>query len=263
MIHHHKVESLDEIVFEERNQEYGAFVLRRSYNKRMTMSLGISFMLILLVFGYPVVASYLNKSQKEIKLKKEAILDLSVYKKEKDILPPPPPPDRDQVKELVKQVRYTMVTVVDSVADNQLLLIPEDYVANASNEAVSTSSAPVIVDEISDVVDTKKVDAPLFVVEEMPEFPGGEGELQKTLASSVVYPSAAKEAGIKGKVYVRFVITANGDVDQVQIARGVDQLLDNEAMRVVKLLPKWKPGRQQGNAVSVWYTVPINFILNE
>ena len=263
MVHNHKVESFDEIVFEERNQEYGAFVLRRSYNKRVTISLAISFMLILLVVGYPVIASYLSKSEKDLKLKNETLIDLATYKKEKDILLPPPPPEREQIKDLVKQIKYTLVSVVDSVTDNQQILIPEDYLASSSNEITNSSSTPIIVDENTDVVITKKVETPFFVVEEMPEFPGGEQVLQKTIASNVVYPSAAREAGIKGKVYVRFVITATGEVDQVQIARGIDPLLDNEAVRVVKMLPKWKPGRQQGTAVSVWYTVPINFQLSE
>ena len=102
-----------------------------------------------------------------------------------------------------------------------------------------------------------------FIVEEMPEFPGGELELRKFLAENVRYPEDAKVKKQQGKAYVQFVIDTNGDVKDVEIARSTGcESLDNEAMRVVKTLPQWKPGRQRGQNVSVSFTVPINFQLN-
>ena len=100
-----------------------------------------------------------------------------------------------------------------------------------------------------------------YVVEEMPSFPGGQKELRKYLAENVEYPSVARENEIQGKVYVRFCVTKNGNVEQVQVARGVDPVLDKEAKRVVRNMPNWKPGSQRGEKVNVWYTVPINFQL--
>lgn len=99
------------------------------------------------------------------------------------------------------------------------------------------------------------------VVEQKPEFPGGQKELLKFLAKNSEYPEIAKENGIQGKVYVQFVIDKNGNVTSVQIARGVDPYLDKEAKRVVSKLPDWKPGKQRGKAVPVTYIVPINFTL--
>lgn len=100
-----------------------------------------------------------------------------------------------------------------------------------------------------------------FIVEEMPEFPGGDLALRKSIASTIKYPDIAIENGIQGKVYVTFVVTKNGNIANTKIARGVDPALDKEAMRVVNGLPLWKPGIQKGKPVNVSYTVPINFRL--
>jgi TonB family protein len=100
-----------------------------------------------------------------------------------------------------------------------------------------------------------------FIVENMPEFPGGEPELRKFIANNIEYPATAQEKGIQGRVYVTFVVDKNGEVANARIARGVDPSLDKEALRVVNSLPKWTPGKQRGEAVNVSYTVPINFAL--
>ena len=100
-----------------------------------------------------------------------------------------------------------------------------------------------------------------FVVEQMPEFPGNEMALRKYIANDVYYPVEAHKNGISGKVYVTFVVSKDGSVANAEIARGVDPLLDKEALRVVNSLPKWKPGYQRGEPVNVKYTVPINFAL--
>ncbi len=101
-----------------------------------------------------------------------------------------------------------------------------------------------------------------FVVEDMPEFPGGDEALRKYISNSVTYPEAAIENGIQGKVYVSFVVTKYGNIANAKIARGVDPSIDKEALRVVNSLPQWKPGKQRGQAVNVNYTVPINFVLD-
>ncbi len=100
-----------------------------------------------------------------------------------------------------------------------------------------------------------------FIVEEMPEFPGGEEALREFIAKNVTYPEQAQKDSIQGKVYVTFVIEATGKVGEVKIARGVHPLLDQEAVRVTGLLPVWKPGKQKGVPVKVAYTIPVSFIL--
>ena len=109
--------------------------------------------------------------------------------------------------------------------------------------------------ELADVV--------LFdIVEDMPQFPGGDAALQNFIAANVVYPEIAKENGITGRVYVRFVVNKKGKVDKISIVRGVDPSLDKASMDVIKKLPDWSPGKQRGKPVNVWYTAPINFVLN-
>jgi TonB family protein len=100
-----------------------------------------------------------------------------------------------------------------------------------------------------------------FMVENMPEYPGGEMALRKFISENINYPEIAREKGVEGRVYVSFVVDKQGDVANVKIARGVDSALDQEALRVVNSLPAWKPGKQRGEAVNVEYTVPIHFAL--
>jgi len=99
------------------------------------------------------------------------------------------------------------------------------------------------------------------VCDKMPEFPGGELGLRKYIAQNVQYPMKAREQNITGMVYIKFVITRQGNVEQVMVENGVHPLLDNEGIRVIKSLPRWKPGELDGTKVEVWYTVPINFEL--
>lgn len=100
-----------------------------------------------------------------------------------------------------------------------------------------------------------------FIVEEMPEFPGGEEGLLKFVTENTKYPEVAKEKKIQGKVYVQFVINREGNVEDVKLAKGVDPLLDEAAMNIVKSMPQWKPGKQRGQYVKVSFTIPINFQL--
>jgi TonB family protein len=110
--------------------------------------------------------------------------------------------------------------------------------------------------------DDKGHDGVFLVVEDMPEYPGGEEAFRKDIAEAVKYPDEAKKKKIKGKVFVSFVVNKVGKVEDVKIERGVDPLLDKEAMRVIKQLKTWKPGSQRGEKVKVRFTVPIEFALS-
>ena len=98
-------------------------------------------------------------------------------------------------------------------------------------------------------------------VDEPPKFPGGDAEFLKYLNENVVYPEKAKENGIQGAVVMRFVVTATGSIGEVRVMRGVDPLLDQAAIEVIKKLPAFIPGKKDGVAVPVWYTMPISFRL--
>jgi len=168
--------------------------------------------------------------------------DIPVTRQEKppEIKPPPP----QQVVEVLN--------IVDDETEIEDELDMEDAEADED-----TQMEVVIIEE-----DEEEEEAQIFfIVEKMPVFPGGDLGLRKYIATHVKYPNIARENGIEGKVYIRFCVTSSGAVEKVSLARGVDPILDKEAIRVVKALPKWKPGEQRGKKVNVWYTVPINYQL--
>ena len=151
-----------------------------------------------------------------------------------EITPPPPPPP-------------------------EVIVIVEDIVEiEVEAEIETTESDEMVAIEIEEESDEEF----FMVVENMPEFPGGDAGLMKYIQKNVKYPPIAKEYNITGKVFVSFIVDKSGSVSDVKIARGVDKSLDAEALRVVKSLPKYKPGKQRGKAVRVMFTIPINFTLN-
>ena len=166
--------------------------------------------------------------------------------REKEITPPPPPPPPKVVE---------VLNIVEDDVEIEDELEIED--SEADDETI-IDVAPVVVAEEEEEADAAEV---FFIVEDMPEFPGGDLALRKYIGNSVKYPIIAQENGIQGKVYVTFVVGKDGKVYNAAIARGVDPSLNKEALRVVNSLPPWKPGKQRGKAVNVSYTVPINFVL--
>tara|TARA_B100000214_G_scaffold151845_1_gene108721 strand:+ start:4234 stop:4887 length:654 start_codon:yes stop_codon:yes gene_type:complete len=153
-----------------------------------------------------------------------------------EVKPPPPPPPPPEVIEIVE----------DEVEIEEELEIED------------TEADEDVMIEIEEEDDEEF----FMVVENMPEFPGGDLGLMKYIQKNVKYPPIAKEYNITGKVYVSFIVDKTGNVTNVKIVRGVDKNLDAEALRVVKSLPKYKPGKQRGKPVRVMFTIPINFTLN-
>jgi len=161
--------------------------------------------------------------------------------------PPPPPPPAPKLTELIE--------IVEDEAN-----VDEDLeILDAEDE--SENKVPIQQDDYGDYGD-EQVDADIFdVVEDMPMFPYG--SITKWISKHVHYPTLAVENGISGKVYVKFVIERDGSVSNAKIIRGVESTLDKEALRVVNLMPKWKPGKQRGKPVRVAFTLPINFQLSQ
>jgi TonB family protein len=188
-------------------------------------------------------------------------------------------------KESVKTVITPAEKSVTIVADGHPLQITGDAAGIEKLERVISSSdeyelkSDSVGGPLKLIEKSKKVDEPIIgssgnqeksgknqeevfvVVEEMPEFPGGIKGLRSFLANAVKYPPEASKKGIQGKVYVTFVVMKDGSISNAKVVRGVDPLLDNEALRVVKSLPKWKPGKQSGKEVAVQFTIPISFAL--
>ena len=170
--------------------------------------------------------------------------ELDIQQTTQETPPPPPPP---------------------AVQEVEVLNVVED---NVETESIEVNSED---DEAEEVVIAAPVEAPVeeeeeevvfVVVESMPEFPGGQQALFKYLSENVKYPMIAQENGIQGRVICQFVVNKDGSIVDVEVVRsGGDPSLDKEAIRVIKSMPKWKPGKQRGKAVRVKYTVPVNFKL--
>jgi TonB family protein len=172
----------------------------------------------------------------------------------------------------IKTDQQDGITIISTIQDNGKIKIEgskEDMVkykalfSDSGFEFISDSLGNTFLIK-KEIVQPKSLSADeqiFFIVEEMPEYPGGEMALRQFIANSVKYPTDAQAKGIQGKVYVSFVVSKDGGVADAKIARGVNPSLDAEALRVVNALPKWMPGKQKGKAVNVSYTVPINFAL--
>lgn len=249
--------AFDDIVFEYRNKEYGAYRLRKKYNRNVVISLLIG----ILIIGTAIITPYLNAKAAESKAKKaERQVEIKMENLDQpaeQIAPPPPPPPPPQ--DVVQQARYVPPVVVDSVKPEEAAqLMSADQAQVEVKDAEVVEEVQVAAEEVQEDVDAAE---PFVVVEEMPMFPGGEVALLAYIAEHTQYPEVAKENNIQGKVIVRFCVTSKGGVDKVSILKGVDPELDKEAIRVVQTLPAFKPGKQGGKPVPVWYMVPINFTL--
>lgn len=157
----------------------------------------------------------------------------------------PPPPEAPKVEEVLQ------IAENDADVEESTIQSNED-----KGEAVEIKYVPEVVEE--EEVEEQHI---FQVVEEMPEFPGGMAECLKFLAKNIKYPTIAQENGVQGRVIVQFVVNQDGSIVDPVVVRSVDPYLDKEALRVIQMMPKWKPGKQRGKAVRVKYTVPVTFKL--
>jgi len=252
-----KVPAFDDIVFEIRNKEYGAYKLRKKYNRNVL----IATLIGTIILATAIITPYLNAKALESKQKKtERQVEIKMENLDQPtetVAPPPPPPPPPE--DVVQQAKYVPPVVVDSVKPEETvqLMTADDAQVEVQNLEVVEYVEPVK----EEVQEEEAEPEPFVVVEEMPMFPGGEIELLRYIFEHTNYPEIAKENNIQGKVIVRFCVTSKGGVNQVSVLKGVDPELDAEAMRVVSTLPTFKPGKQGGKPVPVWYMVPITFTL--
>jgi len=248
--------AFDDIVFESRNKEYGAYKLRKKYNRTVLFALIVGIVIV----GTAVITPYINakalessrkRAERQVEIKME-----NLDQPDQTVAPPPPPPPPPA--DVVQQQKYVPPVVVDSIKPEEM-----KQVMTAEDAQIQVKDQEVVeVQEVKqEVQEAEPEEIPFVVVEEMPAFPGGDGALLKYIAEHTTYPDVAKENNIQGRVIVRFCVTAKGGVSQVSVLKGVDPELDAEAMRVVKSLPPFKPGKQGGKPVPVWYMVPITFTL--
>ncbi|HVN59095.1 MAG TPA: TonB family protein [Bacteroidales bacterium] len=247
-----KVPGFDEIIFENRNKEYGAYDLRKKYKQAASWSVIGGAVL----FSGLILSIFLG-SESETRAGRTDVFIVAKF--DKDITDPnkiiPETPKLPKLK--VEIPPYVAPIIVDKVDSGQ-----KNMIANATldtmqvNRPVSDTGVVIVKDPTGIVPDEPE---PVYVTQEMPMFPGGPEAITEFIGNNLKYPEKALETNIEGKVIVRFVVSSDGSVKRVSILRGVDPLLDAEASRVVAMLPKWKPGKNNGTPVSVWFCLPVTF----
>lgn len=252
-----EVNTLDDIVFTNRNKEYGVYYLRRKYKKYLLISFGVAFLIISAAIAYPLIEAYKLKSEINKHLEKSVSAELD--KIDKDDAPPPPPPPPPPAA-LEQQVKFRAPVVVDTVKEEVTLAIVDEQKEIITNEAPPEE---IIIEERVEKERVVEDDGPAFViVEENATFQGGDiNSFRLWVQQNIVYPTAAAEAGISGKVIVQFAVNSRGQVVDVKVLRGVHPELDKEAMRCILSSPRWNPGKQGGKSVKQQFVIPIVFTL--
>lgn len=253
-----------EIVFEKRNKAYGAYQLRKRYEKNIFVAVIVAVSFFIVAMTAPLIIDLIKSNVGD-----DEILKISDEK----ILTEPPPIDKDQPPPppveppppLKSTIKFTPPVIVKDELVTDTVRTQEDLsekvVATKTQEGDSVHGA-----DLSLLGDAKGVEDPeankiFLVVEQSSEFPGGDDARAKFLRDNIHYPPIAKENGIQGTVYVTFVIDKEGKVTDASIRKGVGAGLDEEALRVIKLMPSWKPAKQAGKAVRQQFTLPIRFAL--
>lgn len=262
-----------DLVFEGRNQEYGAYRLRKSTGKRNIWSIVIVLIAAVVIFSAIAIKNVIQANQRvavttavelsSIQTKKQA----KVEKKAPVKIEQP-----KQVEKVKSSIKFT-APVIKKDEDVK----PEEEMKNQDDlqKTKTTIGAFTVVgnddidgevlkakEEIAQPEPPKEEENKVFdVVEEQPSFPGGQGALMQWLRDNIEYPVIAAENGIEGRVIVQFVVSKSGSISNVNVVRGVDPSLDKEAVRVVSNMPNWTPGKQNGTTVNVRYTLPVTFKL--
>jgi protein TonB len=272
-----------DIVFEGKNKEFGAYEMRcgsvKRHNRAMiiviiALAIILTFLILYMkgVFATPEEAETVATVDVEL-----TNMDVEDVQEEEDVMEQidisEPEPEIQQIEEDVKQQLLTEAVIVDVVDEDKKMQdqekIKEDdskiSIKNVAEGAEDFTSQDQMKKDVIVVEEPVKVEPEKIfdAVEQMPTFPGGDAALYKFIGDNLVYPAQAAEEGVSGRVTIRFVVERDGTVSQVTVARGKHPALDKEAKRVVSKLPKFIPGKQNGQTVRVFYTLPINFKLQQ
>lgn len=271
-----------DLIFEGKNKDFGAYKLRQGsesrHNKAFFYVLIGLVAVCLLIFGYMKYEAYkTQKAEEEAKAKLEQQQKLAQMEAEKE----------EEKEEEVEQIEIeevkpeapqlatqlmTELLLTDTPKEDNEIKANEDIQKDNSVMSTFTQAGSddinLIKEHKEEVVqekprEEKKKEEVLTHVEQMPKFPGGDAELYKFISNNLNYPAMAIENNVQGRVVVQFVVTKDGSIGNVKVVRSVDRDLDNEAIRVCKKLPKFIPGKQNGQPVNVWYTLPVTFKLQD
>ncbi len=269
-----------DLIFEGKNKEFGAYELRKASAKRHNRAMLVILVVLLIVALLGLLANTVlqqNDARPEDQVE-QAIIDYSADEQEEE---EEEEPEQQRVEEqqpealpeeILNTVKATELQitrdeeVVEEIKSQDDLKETDTAIGNTDFDKGTDDLNVVRVHKEEVIVEEKKPepvdDNRVFdVVEQKPQFPGGEAALLKYVAEHIRYPAMAQENNVQGRVVVQFVVTKTGSVGEVKVVRGKDPDLDKEAVRVVKSLPAFVPGKMNGHAVNVWYTLPIQFKL--
>ena len=270
-----------DMVFAGKNKEYGAYQLRKGTSGRNIKSLLILVIAAALVGGFLAWKVIEQKKAEEQQAYMEAMELAKLQKQaEKEKKKPEKVQPKVEMKKEIPVARETQKFTAPVIKKDELVkeenqvkqmdqLDAKVAVGTKDEEGVKDRNIEAVRSDIAVATPPPPPPAPkpevsnkvFDVVEEMPSFPGGQGALMSFLNSNIKYPVVAQENGVQGRVIVGFVVERDGSITDVKVMRSVDPSLDREAQRVVKAMPRWKPGKQNGSAVRVKYTVPVVFRL--
>ena len=267
-----------DLVFENRNQAYGAYALRKGTGKRNLIAI-IAVILLAIACQIGLTLKNIADEREKQRIALQEAMEMTKLEqqkkepevKRKEVV------KQENVEKVVEKVKSSIKFTAPVIKkDNEVR--PEDMM-KSQDEILSTNTAIGAFDvkgndEAGEVLKAKEVIATepvkpkeeenkvFDVVEQMPSFPGGQGALMNYLNSNIKYPVIAEENGIQGRVVVQFVVGKDGSISNVHVVKSVDPSLDKEAVRVVKNMPRWIPGKQNGQSVTVRYTLPVTFRLS-
>ncbi|MEO6189050.1 MAG: energy transducer TonB [Saprospiraceae bacterium] len=258
---------MDDMVFQDRNKSYGAYLLRRIYDRNMNKAIIYGSIFFLLLVSMPMIL----KVVKGLIPEKDALILKEVNLTEPPPLdpnkPPPPPPPKidpppikDQIKFVPPKVKKDEEVKEEEPPPPTIEEIKDKDISNETRKGEEGGVDASLI-EPPPVVEEKKEEEVFKYVEQMPEFPDGAKAMYDYIHDKLKYPAIARENDIQGTVVVQFVVTSSGDITKVSVARGIGGGCDEEAIRVVRSMPNWRPGKHNGKSVPVSFTLPIKFKL--
>jgi protein TonB len=263
-----------DLVFEGKNQSYGAYQLRKNTGKRNVMAIIVMFAIGVAIAAIVAIKGVVENAMKQdVAIEADVELAKLAEKKEAKVEKKEEPKiEKIEVEKVKSSVKFVppVIKKDEDVKPEEELKSQEEL--NKTNTAIGAFDVKGNDEAAGEVLKAKEViaqpeppkeeETKVFdVVEQMPSFPGGPAALMQYLSSNIKYPVVAEENGVQGRVVCTFVVEKDGSITDVRVIKSVDPSLDKEAVRVVKGMPKWIPGKQNGSAVRVKYTVPVTFRL--
>lgn len=251
----------EDLIFENRNKAYGAYVLRTVYTKNVLRGLLITIAVVALLFYSPDIIA-LFKGEEVVEKAPPRKLVYTELSAPPPIDKPKPPPPQIQLPKLQKVIKFVPPKVVKEEVVEEIPTIEEIKQNEVADVAVEGPTEIVFEEPVQEVVVVEDENKIFTVVEQQPEFQGGYEAMMNFIKKNMRYPASARRMGVDGTVYVSFVVSKDGSISEVKTIRGISADCDKEAMRVVSMMPPWRPGKQNGKPVFVRFVLPIKFKLN-